>query len=38
MSYPKDEVGWMFEEMFGATLQWLNEEGFVDSAGLSATA
>jgi hypothetical protein len=31
----KMKSGWMFEEMFGATLQWLNEEGCVDSAGLN---
>jgi hypothetical protein len=31
----KLESGRMFKEMFGATLQWLNEEGFVDSSGLT---
>ena len=31
----KMESGRTFKEMFGATLQWLNEEGFVDSAGIT---
>ncbi|PSO29818.1 hypothetical protein C7G41_24040 [Bradyrhizobium sp. MOS002] len=31
----KLESGRMFKEMFGATLQWLNEEEFVHGGGLS---